>query len=562
MSICLVMIVKNESRVIGRCLTSVRPYVNKFCIVDTGSTDETEKIIRLTLEDIPGEIYHRPWRDFASNRNEALELARWDPDKPRRNRTGDDYALVIDADDTLEVLRRDIKLTAPGYAIEVRNGDLRFWRSHIFKLDAGYVYRGVVHEVLVGPQPTKLEGIVYHCGGGGARGMNAREKFLRDAATLETVENPTPRDVYYLAQSWRDAGVLDKARDAYHRRVFEIPDREMFDEETFSAALEAAKLEERLDGGVAAVVEAYLTAHAIRPTRREALWHLARYAKSQASLIEKPDDALFIEAEVYAERRRKRDETFSVVVPEAPHSEAFDEIKLSLIKGLGDRYDISGTPIIVGPHRLREPPPRDAILYNFEQVATQSAGYERLLWLVQNSDCEVWDYSKANVAWWRKHGVLAKHVEVGYVPELARIPQADEDIDVLFYGAAHPRRRQILNELRERGLNVVAKFGVYGAERDVLIARSKVVLNVHYYEPGQFEISRVSYLLANKKCVVSETGIDDEYHAGVMFAEYAKLVDACESAATDSALRRRVAEEGFRLFSSRLQSDILKKCID
>ena len=97
--LCLNMIVKNEALVIRRCLDSVRPIIDHWVIVDTGSTDGTQDIIREHLRDLPGELHERPWRNFAHNRSEALELA--------RGRS--DYTLIIDADDTLEI--------APGTAL-------------------------------------------------------------------------------------------------------------------------------------------------------------------------------------------------------------------------------------------------------------------------------------------------------------------------------------------------------------------------------------------------------------------------------------------------------------
>src|SRR5690242_19150411 len=74
--ICLNMIVKNESAVIRRCIDSVRPLIDYWVIVDTGSTDGTQKIIKNHLKDIPGELYQRPWKNFEHNRNEALTLAK------------------------------------------------------------------------------------------------------------------------------------------------------------------------------------------------------------------------------------------------------------------------------------------------------------------------------------------------------------------------------------------------------------------------------------------------------------------------------------------------------
>ena len=59
-ALCLNMIVKNESHVIRRCLDSVRPFIDSWVIVDTGSTDGTEDIIREHLKDIPGQLHERP----------------------------------------------------------------------------------------------------------------------------------------------------------------------------------------------------------------------------------------------------------------------------------------------------------------------------------------------------------------------------------------------------------------------------------------------------------------------------------------------------------------------
>src|SRR3954467_653686 len=89
--VCLNMIVRDESAVIERCLASVRPHVDHWVIVDTGSMDDTIERIRRAMDPVPGDVFERPWRDFGHNRTEALELA--------RNRA--DYVLFIDADETL-----------------------------------------------------------------------------------------------------------------------------------------------------------------------------------------------------------------------------------------------------------------------------------------------------------------------------------------------------------------------------------------------------------------------------------------------------------------------------
>ena len=88
--VCLNMIVKNEAHVIRRCLDSVLPHIDTWVIVDTGSTDGTQELIRdyFAKAGKPGELHERPWKDFGHNRDEALQMAR---SKAR-------YTMFIDAD--------------------------------------------------------------------------------------------------------------------------------------------------------------------------------------------------------------------------------------------------------------------------------------------------------------------------------------------------------------------------------------------------------------------------------------------------------------------------------
>ncbi len=74
-----------------------------------------------------------------------------------------------------------------------------------------------------------------------------------------------------------------------------------------------------------------------------------------------------------------------------------------------------------------------------------------------------------------------RHVPVGYVPELARIAPANEDIDVLFYVECQSPAPEDSGSAQRAGPDVVTLFGTYGEQRDHAIARAKVVLSVHYY---------------------------------------------------------------------------------
>lgn len=169
---------------------------------------------------------------------------------------------------------------------------------------------------------------------------------------------------------------------------------------------------------------------------------------------------------------------------------------------------------------------------------------------------ETWDYSERNFDRLQEWGAKTpKLLRLGFHPKLARIQKAEvQDIDVLFYGALGARRRQVIEGLKARNCNVKAVFGVYAAERDALISRAKLVLNLHHYQSQIFEIVRVFYLMSNAKAVVSEVGentsIDGCYLKGVFPAAYDSLVDACVDMVSDDS--RRKALEAKSLESIRM----------
>ncbi|BBY62967.1 glycosyltransferase family 1 protein [Mycolicibacterium helvum] len=269
---------------------------------------------------------------------------------------------------------------------------------------------------------------------------------------------------------------------------------------------------------------------------------------------------------------------FAVAVVSAPgyaHSAAFAEVAEGLhcaLLALGydciltDRLDlIDRCTIVLGSNLLDRfgiEPPTNSILYNLEQVDSDS-GWMTPALLETFRRYPVWDYSEVNIERLAAWGVPRPvHVPIGYVPQLARIAPGPEDVDVLFYGSMNDRRFAVLEELRARGFRVESIFGIYGADRDAWIARSKIVINIHYFQAKVFEIVRVSYLLANKRAVVSERSADlaqeRGLESGVAFAEYDGLVDRCVELLGDEKARRELAERGHRIFSARSQAEILK----
>jgi Rps23 Pro-64 3,4-dihydroxylase Tpa1-like proline 4-hydroxylase/peroxiredoxin len=264
------------------------------------------------------------------------------------------------------------------------------------------------------------------------------------------------------------------------------------------------------------------------------------------------------------------------------HTRCFEEVALALqsaFRELG--YDVpivrsheeaKGRVIVLGAgvlHRHDIKLPDDMIIYNFEQVHEQARfflpGNPYIDYLRRYP---VWDYSQNNVAELAKRGITnVTMCGVGYMPELTRIPKNDrQDIDVLFIGSMHPRRQKLIDELKERGLRVEVIQDMYGEKRDAVIARSKVILNVHLQPANVFEVVRVSYMLANRKCVVSEVGDDKQlegpYEKAVVFRTYEQLVEACLDYASNTDKRRKQEEAGFDMFSKLSQVPMLAAAIN
>ena len=307
-TIGLCMIVKNEAAVIARCLQSVASWIDTWTIVDTGSTDNTVEVIESTTQalGIPGRLHHRLWQDFGHNRSEAIELAR----------AHSDYLLFIDADEVLQWQGGSRPaLQADAYSYIMQHGELRYERIAIVSTRLPWRYVGVLHEYPDCGQPIKaqvLHGLSVLYGYDGARSRNP-QKFLDDAAVLERalkVEPANARYWFYLAQSWRDAGCLEKAVVCYEQRA-SMGD---WEEEAWYSQYQVARLQSRLGLPLAQVCESFRLAYERRPSRAESLlwwavalraqqqWHSALLLLKAAFPLSLSTDSLFVEPDCYGWR--------------------------------------------------------------------------------------------------------------------------------------------------------------------------------------------------------------------------------------------------------------------
>jgi glycosyltransferase involved in cell wall biosynthesis len=305
-TVCLSMIVKNEAPVIRRCLDSVRSIIDYWVIVDTGSTDGTQDIIRNHLKDLPGELHERPWQDFARNRSEALAIAR----------PHGDYSLIIDGDDALEIPERFRlpNLAADSYVLDIQDSSIRYQRTQLVRNALAWRYAGVLHEFLTceGAGPAGYLPIVMRRNHDGARRRDP-DTYRKDAGILEsalaTEADPflVSRYTFYLAQSYRDCGEREKALDSYLKRA----ELGYWNEEIYISLLEAGNLMAALDRPLDEVIATYERAAQVVPARAEALHAASRHCRKNSKFaagyeyarrglgIAAPGGGLFVQPWVY-----------------------------------------------------------------------------------------------------------------------------------------------------------------------------------------------------------------------------------------------------------------------
>lgn len=280
MSICLVMIVKNEEEVIRRSLSTVLPFVDTWCIVDTGSTDSTMTKIKEITEEfgVKGTLYQRPWKNFGHNRSEALELAR-----PLA-----DWSMMFDADDIFKgfeekkrenrpVFSKDVDV----YNLTIKRGNMTWYRHGFFNNTRMWRYIGVVHEYPECPgiqnqKTVLLENLYIDARTEGARSKDT-DKYKHDAELLEKdlEENPTnERSMFYAAQSWRDYGNNEKAFFWYSKRADTMTG---WYQERYISLYNMIKLTDNLE------IKFHLAwrALAVCPKRLEATYEVLRYTRSK-----------------------------------------------------------------------------------------------------------------------------------------------------------------------------------------------------------------------------------------------------------------------------------------
>ena len=309
------IIVKNESHVIKRCLDSVKRLIDYVLIVDTGSDDNTIEVINEWLSDnsMSGEVISEPWQNFAYNRSFALTKL--------RDKEFIDYALMIDADEVLHFEEGfDVDNFKSNLTFDVYNVKTNMWgnyyeRPQITTNKKVCEYIGVVHEFLslTNLSVSIANGFENRPIQDSARNKSGN-KFLKDIELLEeavTKEDDgswlKSRYTFYLAQSYRDSGNIQKALENYLKRS----EMGYWGEEIYISLHQSGNIMRDLGYPKEQVLQTYIRAQEVNPKRGEALYGYLYYCRMNAFHqqgyivgkhaigLEMPSGCLFTEGWVY-----------------------------------------------------------------------------------------------------------------------------------------------------------------------------------------------------------------------------------------------------------------------
>ena len=192
------------------------------------------------------------------------------------------------------------------------------------------------------------------------------------------------------------------------------------------------------------------------------------------------------------------------------------------------KNDTSNSVVVCGGWELSKKNPslfplkekfEKVIIFNQEQVGTKFREFLHpayINWL-KTAD-EVWDYDEENI---KLLNNIRNNIKLHFLKPYKTWPETHKkDIDILFYGAMNLHRKKILDILGNKYKLLISNF-VWGNNLDNLILRSKVLLNIHFYETCLQEQARMIRWIGSPCRIISEKSVHN--YLGVEEMEYQDL---------------------------------------
>ena len=240
----LLIMVKDAGDGFREILTANKPYIDKWTILDTGSTDNTVSIIREVFSGLDGNLYEEPFINFRDSRNRLLELA------------GDDCAFNIMIDDTyvLNGNLREFLMVARGddeadsFSLFITDPEIEYSSNRITKPERRLKYKYKIHEIIEKNENMCIPRSIAWINDVTSSYMSTRtnNRKQRDIELLqeELDENPDdPRNLYYMGETYYCIKDWENAFNYYKLRS--ESDKEGFNEEVYDSLFKMALISER-----------------------------------------------------------------------------------------------------------------------------------------------------------------------------------------------------------------------------------------------------------------------------------------------------------------------------
>jgi tetratricopeptide (TPR) repeat protein len=273
------MIIKDSGEPLKKVLESVKPHIDSWCIVDTGSTDGSQEIVKNVLSSIPGKIYEEQFVDFSTTRNRAFELA---------ETCGIDCEYNIVLDDSY-ILYGGCKLrniigegNLAAYSIIIKNKRMMYESIRITKVSEKLRYKYRVHEdIIVSKKKLKIiiNDDVYiediECN---THSVRSNDRYKNDLTMLlqDYRENPkNMRIIFYIAQTYNKLGNHDKAIFFYNKRI-QIDKKKDTSDEVYNSYYNLGHIYKLLYNWNKAE-QNFMFSYNLRPYRAEPIYHITKY---------------------------------------------------------------------------------------------------------------------------------------------------------------------------------------------------------------------------------------------------------------------------------------------
>jgi hypothetical protein len=236
----IIMMVKNAGDEFEKILTENLEYIDRWTILDTGSTDNTINIINKVLKNKRGKLYQEEFINFRDSRNRLLDLAN-KYDCVFNIMLDDTYILKGNVRDFLTKIRSDTY--ADSYSLYIKDIDITYSSNRITRPEYGLKYIHLVHEVLENNINASIPKDIIWVKDESNEYMKNRTE-IRKTKDLEWLleeinENPEdPRQYYYMGETYLNLKNYEKAYEWYIKRMNH--NKEGYKEERYDSIYKAA----------------------------------------------------------------------------------------------------------------------------------------------------------------------------------------------------------------------------------------------------------------------------------------------------------------------------------